>query len=156
MTERKLFSFIKVPEPFKVGDIVKLRNPDQYKNSNDIQKSHLNLYLIGSIGKERVKLRGVDDDVPIRELAPVPIDGGEDRWIYYDPQVAAFFDFGDSVPLSSRDYSYYMEAFEHCFDGKKSYKQMIERSHCKYVHEVQHWLWKKFKDDGLKINELKL
>ena len=155
VTERKLFSFIKVPEPFKVGDIVKVKHPEQYRKSSDIYAHNLNLYKISSMGKDTVRLDSVEGDVPIVELLPVAIDGVEDRWIYYDPQIAAFFDFGDGVPTSSRDYSYYMDAFERSCDGKKTYKEMIEKSKLKYVHEVQHWLWKKYQDEGLKINEWK-
>jgi len=114
-----------------------------------------NLYKIVLIGKDTVRLDSVEGDVPLGELLPVPIDGVEDRWIYYDPQIAAFFDFGDGVPVSSRDYTYYMDAFEHSHDGKKAFKDMIEKSKLKYVHEVQHWLWKKYCDAGLKINEWK-
>lgn len=155
VTERKLFSFIKVPEPFKVGDIVKVKHPEQYRKSSDIYAHNLNLYKISSMGKDTVRLDSVEGDVPNVELLPVAIDGVEDRWIYFDPQIAAFFDYGDGVPTSSRDYSYYMDAFERSCDGKKTYKEMIEKSKLKYVHEVQHWLWKKYQDEGLKINEWK-
>lgn len=155
VTERKLFSFIKVPEPFKVGDIVKVKHPEQYRKTDDVYAYNLNLYKIISLERDKVRLSSVDGKVPFCELQPVPIDGVEDRWIYYDPQIAAFFDFGDGVPSSSRNYAYYMEAFEHSLDGKKTYREMIEKSKLKYVHEVQHWLWKKYHDDGLKINEFK-
>ena len=107
------------------------------------------------MGKDMVGLDSVEGDVPMSELQPVAIDGVEDRWIYYDPQIAASFDFGDGVPASSRDYSYYMDAFERSRDGKKTFKEMIDKSKLKYVHEVQHWLWKKYQDNGLKINEWK-
>lgn len=155
VTERKLFSFIKVPEPFKVGDIVKVRHPELYRKAEDIYAYRLNLYRIVSMGKNTVRLDSVEGDVSLRELLPVAIDGVEDRWIYYDPQIAAFFDFGDGVPASSHNYSYYMDALEHSRDGKKSLREMIEKSKLKFVHEVQHWLRKKYQDEGLKINVFK-
>ncbi len=155
VTERKLFSFIKMPEPFKVGDIVKLKHPEQYRKTDDVYAYRLNLYKIASMGKDTVRLESVEGEVPLGEMLPVPIDGVEDRWIYYDPQIAAFFDFGDGVPASSRDYTYYMEAFERSCDGKRTYRELVEKAKPRYVHEVQHWLWKKYQDDGLKINEWK-
>ena len=126
-----------------------------HRKSSDIYAYNLNLYKIASIGKDTVKIDGVEGNVPMVELLPVAINGVEDRWIYYDPQIAAFFDFGDGVPVSSRNYSYYMDSFEHTYDGKKTFREMIEKSKLKYVHEVQHWLWKKYQDEGLKINEWK-
>ena len=58
--------------------------------------------------------------------------------------------------LSSTDYSYYLEAFEHCNDGKKSYKEIVEKEHLLYVHEIQHYLRKHHQADDLKINESRL
>lgn len=155
VTERKLFSFIKVPESFNVGDIVKVRHPEQYRKSDDIYAYHLNLYRISSIGTDTVRLDSVESDVPLREVLPVAIDGVEDRWIYYAPHIAASFDFGDGVHTSSHDYSYYMDILEHSCDGKNTFRELIEKSKLRYVHEVQHWLWKKYQDNGLNINERK-
>lgn len=89
---------------------------------------------------------------------PVAIDSIEDRWVYYDPIIAASIVFpGDEVPSHSTDYSYYMNAFEHCFDErKKTFKDLIIKEHLMYVHEVQHFLQKRFYKDYLKINDSKL
>ena len=95
--------------------------------------------------------------VPISELLPVAVDGVEDRWIYFDPVIAASIVFpGEEVPAHRTDYSHYMEAFERCFEGKKSYKKMVEKIQLMYVHEVQHWLKKHHQADYLKINESRL
>ncbi len=158
VTDRKLFSFIKVPEEFKVGDIVSLKHPEQYKKASDFHRYGINLYKILTIGKEAVKLAGVQQEVPTSELLPVAVDGVEDRWIYYDPVIMASFVFpGEDIPSHSKDYSYYMDAFEHCFDEKHiSFKDLVSKAHLVYVHEIQHFLRKKFHEDYLRINESKL
>ena len=104
-----------------------------------------------------VKLASVNSVVSRSELQPVTVDGIEDRWIYFDPMIAASIVFpGDEVPAHHVDYSYYMDAFEHCFVGKKSYKEIIEKEHLMYVHEIQHYLRKHHQADDLKINESRL
>lgn len=156
VTERKLFSFIKVPEEFRVGDIVSLRNPLRFKKAADVYG--INLYKIVSVGECGVKLVGVEQEVPKSELKPVAVDGVADRWIYYDPMIAASIVFpGDEVPAHHTDYSYYMDAFEHCFDEKKkSFKELVAKAKLVYVHEIQHYLKKRFHEDYLKINEWKM
>ena len=154
VTERKLFSFVKVPEEFRVGDIVKVKHPAAYKRSSDFHGYGTNLYKIVSMSENAVVLAGVIQEVPISELLPVAVDGVEDRWIYFDPIVAASIVFpGEEVPAHRTDYSYYMEAFERCFEGKKSYNELVEKNHLMYVHEVQHWLRKHHHEDRLRINE---
>ena len=155
--ERKLFSFIKIPEPFKTGDIVRLKNPESYKKSSDFHGYGINLYKIISIGENTVKLAGVDKEVPQTEMMPVAINGVEDRWVYYDPVIMASIVFpGDEVPVHHTDYSYYMDAFDHSFYENKTFKELVTKAHCVYVHEVQHYLQKRFNKDYLKINESKL
>lgn len=158
VTERKLFSFIKVPEPFAKGDIVKLKNPEKYKKEDDYWGYNINLYKVVSFEKDSVKLAGVAKQVPKDELLPVEVNGIDDRWIYYDPVIMASFVFpGEEIPSHSTDYSYYMDAFEHCFDEKhNSFKDLVSKAHLVYVHEIQHYLRKKFHEDHLKINESKL
>lgn len=157
VTERKLFSFIKVPEDFKVGDIVKLKHPSEYKRGSDSHGYGTNLYKIREINGDVARLASVSKAVPMSELLPVAVDGVEDRWIYFDPVIAASIVFpGDEVPSHHTDYSYYLEAFEHCNDGKKSYKEIVEKEHLLYVHEIQHYLRKHHQADDLKINESRL
>lgn len=157
VTERKLFSFVKVPEEFRVGDIVKVKHPAEYKRSSDFHRYGTNLYKIVSISENTVTLAGVSQNVPVSELLPVAVDGVEDRWIYFDPVIAASIVFpGEEVPAHRTDYSYYMETFERCFEGKKSYKELVEKNHLMYVHEVQHWLKKHHQADYLKINDSRL
>lgn len=158
VTERKLFSFIKVPEPFAKGDIVKLKNPEKNKKEDDYWGYNINLYKVVSFEKDSVKLAGFAKQVPKDELLPVEVNGIDDRWIYYDPVIMASFVFpGEEIPSHSTDYSYYMDAFEHCFDEKhNSFKDLVSKAHLVYVHEIQHYLRKKFHEDHLKINESKL
>ncbi len=157
VTERKLFSFIKKTEEFRVGDIVKLKHPSAYKRSSDIHGYGTNLYKIRLIKGDAVNLVSVNRDVPVSELSPVSVDGIEDRWIYFDPMIAASIVFpGEKVPAHHTDYSYYMDAFEHCSDGKKSYKEIVNKEHLMYVHEIQHFLRRYHQADDLKINESKL
>ncbi len=157
VTDRKLFSFIKVPEAYKNGDIVKLRHPEKYKKTDDVYCYQINLYKIASIIGCDVRLYNVPNVVPLSELQPVAINGVEDKWIYYDPQVAASFLFDDENKQGhSTDYSYYMDAFERTIEGGKTYKELVEKKHLTYVHEVQHWLRKRENgEDGLKVNECK-
>ena len=155
VTERKLFSFIKVPEVFKVGDIVGLHHPERYRKAGDVFGYGINLYKIVSVGEGGVRLADVEQEVPKSELKPVAVDGVADRWIYYDPKVAATFLFDDEkYEGNSRDYTYYMDALGRMGDGGRTYNEMIGRKRLMYVHEVQHWLRKKDKrEDGLEINE---
>lgn len=157
VTERKLFSFIKVPEPFKKGDIVRLKHPEKYKKADDIYCYQINLYRIISVDGNNVRLDSVSEVVPTTDLLPVPIDGVADRWIYYAPRIAASFLFDDEENKGSCiDYTYYMDALSQMAEGDKSYREVIEKKHLKYVHEVQHWLRKRYHEDYLKINESKL
>lgn len=157
VTERKLFSFIKIPEPFKVRDIVKLKHPENYKKTDDIYGYRINLYKIISIKGDDVKLEGVQKMMPTSELLPVAINGKEDRWIYYDPQVAASSLFSEEEYKGGcKDYTYFMDALNNMTERGKSYREMIEKKKLMYVHEVQHWLRKKDNgEDGLYINEWK-
>ena len=158
VTERKLFSFIKVPEPYAKGDIVKLKTPEKYKKDDDYWGYNLNLYKVVSLDKDSVNLAGVAKQVPKDELMPVEVNGNDDRWIYHDPVIMASFVFpGEDIPSHSTDYSYYMDAFEHCFDEKhNSFKNLVSKAHLVYVHEIQHYLRKRFNQDYLKINASKL
>jgi hypothetical protein len=152
--EKKLFSFIKIPEPFKKGDIVCLKHPEFYKKNDDVFGYGINLYEIVSMRENTVRLAGVDKDVPQSELLPVRVDGVEDRWIYYDPIIAASIVFpGEPIPMHHTDYSYYMDAFERNYEGNRTLNELVRKEHLVYVHEIQHYFRKKFHNDWLKIND---
>lgn len=157
VSERKLFSFIKVPEPLHVGDLVKLKHPESYMKETDIHCHRINVFRIKGFVDGAVKLDGVKEDVPLAEMSPIGIDGIEDRWIYYDPVIAATMLFEDGELAShTTDYSYYWDAFERCDVNGKTLRSLLEKKKVKYVHEVQHYLSEKFHRDDLKINDCML
>lgn len=154
VTERKLFSFIKAAEPFENGDIVKLKNPALFKKTYDAFDRSLNLYKVKSKQGDMVCLDGVSQTVSKKELVPITVDGTDDRWIYYDPVVAASLVFpGDPIPVHKTDYSYYLDALNRSYEGKKSFKELVGEESLFYVHEIQHYMRKKYGSDSLKINE---
>lgn len=158
VTERKFFSFIKIPEEYKVGDIIRLKKPKEFKKKEDFHGYCINLYKILSIGIDTVKLVGVQQEVPKSEVLPVMVDGVEDRWIYFDPiRVTSLVFPGDKTPTFHTDYSYFFDAFEHYYyNNKKTYKELVQKKRLVYVHEIQHFLRKILQADYLKINEGKL
>lgn len=98
-------------------------------------------------------LRNVDITVPSSEICPVKIDGEEDRFIYYDPVIAADVVRPDeSVKCHHVDRDeYYLQKMKTCFDSKgQSYYDILNEEHFVYVHELQHS--KPFISRDLRIN----
>ena len=154
--ERKLFSFIKLPEPFEVGDIVQLRNPAKYQKTSDFHNNGINLYKVVSFYNGMVKLADVRDNVPRNELLPVAVNGVEDRLVYYEPIVeTTLFPLGKEVSANCSNHSYFMDVFEHTYHGKKTLKDLVQNNHLVFVHDIQHYLRKKFDGDHLQINDYK-
>jgi len=152
--ERELFTFIKTPEAFTKGDIVQLKHPENYKKNSDVHGYGINLYRIVSLNGDKVKLEDVEQELSLSELIPVVTDGVEDRWIYYDPIIAASIVFpGEPIPMHHTDYSYYMDAFERNYEGNRTLNELVRKEHLVYVHEIQHYFRKKFHNDWLKIND---
>ena len=154
IVERKLFSFIKWPEPYKVGDFVKLVHPELYHKTNDVFNNQVNVYEITTMKNGVFSLKNVVNDVPINEIKPIGIDGIEDRWIYYDPTIMASIVFPETdASVSHKDYSYYYDSFNKYFFKGKSYREIAEKRKLRYVHEIQHLLSEIGDNKGLKINE---
>ena len=131
-----------------------LKNPSLIRKSDDVLGLGLNLYKISSLQCDTVRLINVTQPVPKKELLSVKVNGIDDRWIYYDPVVAASIVFsGDPIPVHNTDYSYYMDALGRSYDSKKSFKELVEKEHLYCVHEIQHYLRKKYGSDNLRINE---
>ena len=85
---------------------MKLKHPELYKKASDFYGYGTNLYKIVEIRGNVVRLAGVQTEVSLAQLKPVAIDGVEDRWIYYDPVIAASIVFpGDEIPAHRTDYS---------------------------------------------------
>lgn len=148
--ERKLFSFVKVPEPFVIGDYVRIKNSDFYKT--DITYSDHGIFRIESKVSNKYKIIGVSELVDESNIIPIGIDGIDDACFYYDPYVAAFIVFpGDPSPVSKRDNSYYMDSLKNSFYEGKTIFEMIQKKKLRYVHEVQHLLSSVGDADSLKI-----
>lgn len=139
---------------FKKNDIVRLRNEyfDKIKSKLFFPQ---NIFFIDKFlddGKS-VLLRNVDITVPSSEIRPVKIDGEEDRFIYYDPVIAADVVRPDEAIKCrhvDRD-EYYLQKMETCFDSKgRSYYDILNEEHFVYVHELQHS--KPFISRDLRIN----
>lgn len=139
---------------FKKNDIVRLRNEyfDKIKSKLFFPQ---NIFFIDKFlddGKS-VLLRNVDITVLSSEICPVKIDGEEDRFIYYDPVIAADVVRPDeSVKCHHVDRDeYYLQKMKTCFDSKgQSYYDILNEEHFVYVHELQHS--KPFISRDLRIN----
>lgn len=137
----------KIPA-FDKGDIVRLK--DMSLNKYKRMEWHvINLYDIGAIESDRVRLIDVDGIVSIDDIEAVPIDGVHDKKIYYEPIEVSVNGMGGA---KTTDYSYYMKALERTEDenGNK-YSDIIKEKNFHFVHEVQHWLRETHIDDGLQI-----
>lgn len=139
---------------YKKNDIVRLRNEyfDKIKSKIFFPQ---NIFFIDKIlddGKS-VLLRNVDITVPSSEICPVKIDGEEDRFIYYDPVIAADVVSPDEEVKGhhvDKD-EYYLQKMKTCFDSKgQSYYDILNEEHFVYVHELQHS--KPFISRNLRIN----
>lgn len=111
-----------------------------------------NVFEINEFIDDKVRLIGLDSEVPISELEYIPIDGVSDKCIYYDPIIAPHYVApGQPVPVHHTDYSYYMEALERTIDEKgESYANKVSKY--EYVHQVQQFLRKRNKHEDLRIN----
>lgn len=139
---------------FKKNDIVRLRNEYFEKIKSKIFFPQ-NIFIIDKFldDGEFVSLRNVDITVPSSEICPVKIDGEEDRFIYYDPVIAADVVRPDEdVKCHHVDKDeYYLQKMKTCFDSKgRSYYDILNDEHFVYVHELQHS--KPFISRNLRIN----
>lgn len=101
-----------------------------------------------------VSLMELDEIVFQSDLLPMPINKKRARSVYYDPIIAAsVVGPDDDIPVYSRDYTYFMDAFKKVTeeDGATLY-ELVEEQGFKYVHEVQHWLRERYGSDDLKIH----
>ena len=139
---------------YKKNDIVRLRNEyfDKIKSKIFFPQ---NIFFIDKLLDEgkSVRLRNVDIKIPSSEICPVKIDGKEDRFIYYDPVIAADVVQSDEEVKDhhiDKD-EYYLQKMKTCFDSKgRSYYDILNEEHFVYVHELQHR--KPFISRNLRIN----
>lgn len=144
-------------DAIKKGDFVRLRD-SIHQQKIDFLIFKVNAFVVDSIGQnpdETIKLKGIENEVSVRDVEAIPIDGIHDLCIYYDPFVAASYVGADGhVPTYNTDYSYFIDHFKKVqVDGKSTLYGEMEKANVQFVHEVQHWLSSEFNDYGLKINK---
>lgn len=114
-----------------------------------------NAFEINAIKEDgMVSLMEQDELVSLSDLLPMPINKKHAGNIYYDPIIAAsVIGPDDEIPVHSTDYTYFMDAFKKAAeeDGTTLY-ELVDKQGFKYVHEVQHWLRKRYGTDDLKIH----
>ena len=137
---------------FQIKDIVRLKEPNKQL---DVLSRNMNLFRIIAINDDNITLcshLGFTFEAKHSDILPVPINGEDDKNIYYDPVVAAAIVYpGDEIPTHRTDYTYYMEQFKWSTYNGKTFFDMIKERELKYVHEVQHFLVNEFQRDELKF-----
>lgn len=132
-------------QQFVIGDFVRLKELQKFINIRVNKK--INIFEIKDIGNEYIRLDNIEPIVPLFAIEPIPINGIDDKEIYYDPIImASFVRSGDPVPAYTRDDSYYVDSFSRTIYKERTLKEMIEEKQFKYVHEVQHFLKNELKD----------
>lgn len=142
-------------EPLQNGDFIKLKDA-KYKDIEDSLLFKVNVFRIKHIDekKKEIELVNIDDKIPLDNIEAIPIDGKHDLRIYYDPIIAAsIVGKNDPLPIHSTDYRYYLEHFKNnSIENEGTMYDELKRNNFQFVHEVQHWLRKKWHEDSLKIN----
>jgi len=139
-------------ENFRKGDFIRLKDLDRWQ-VNSISGKTINVFEINNIEPKYVEIKNCKEKIPISEIEPIPINGRDDSKIYYDPIIAASIVFtGDSIPISKKDYSYYYDSFKKYSTDSKNYQELVKEQNLNYVHQVQHFLFEKFRDNGLKLD----
>ena len=153
VVERKLFSFIKSPEPYEIGDFVKLIHPEKHSNSFMVDGNQINVFKIKNIIGSSFVIEGISQGISVDQIRPIKVDGNEDRWIYYHLNTTAPTLFSDvTSSTSQKDYSYYLDSLKKQFYKGKSNCDIIEKNKLCYVHEIQHLLKQISDNYSLMIN----
>ena len=126
---------------FRKGHLVKLKE-DVFIRTKKTHQPHkavdVNIFEITKIGNTKVKLSGIDKELSINEIEPIPVNGVDDRWIYFEPCVAATrTEYSQIQEPIYTDYTYYLSAIKNINNSG------MNTSKFKYVHEVQNHI----KDD---------
>lgn len=115
-----------------------------------------NLFKIIEIKSDGLlRLTDIEQDIQIKDVEAIPVDGNYDRNLYYDPVIAAsYVAFGHPVPgHHSPVGEYYMDGLGRMWLNKKTLKDIVEEHNCKFVHEVQHCLNSVVHRDDLKLDK---
>lgn len=147
-------------EKLKPGDFIKLINPYKYELPTFFKIHKVNIFEIEKIENNLIKLKYCEELISVSEISPIPINGVDDQYIYYDPDcIESVLNRADVTiapkPVKNKDYTYYLEAFKKEFTNNKTFFEIVIESEFKYVHEVQHFLFDRFKIKGLKTNMFK-
>lgn len=127
---------------FQIKDIVRLKESNKQL---DVLGRTMNLFRIIAINDDNITLCshfGITFEAKYSDILPVPINGEDDKNIYYDlVSMATFVNPKDEISAHRTDYTYYMEQFKRSTDvnGKTLFDIVNERE-LKYVHEVQRFL----------------
>lgn len=153
ITAARVFIFQSMKFQFEKGDIVKFI--DETNVRPDYLHNIENIFQIVSIEGSSVKLSRSFTPIIETELSAITalkMDGQEDKYIYFDPIIAASIVWpGDPVPVHHKNYTYYLDA-NATFNHDKTMRDFIAENGFKYVHELQHYLRKHYHSDDLKIN----
>ena len=127
---------------YEYGDLVRIK--DDYRNRYSSLYKHDSMFSVSKVNKDgTVILDTIERPVCFEHIEPIPINGSDDRDIYYDPFIAASFIGSDGLKSAlTTDYSYYLEHFKrNTFEGEEEtlYDKCMKQKF-RYVHEVQHWL----------------
>lgn len=138
---------------FEKGDIVKFI--DESNVRPDYLRNHENIFQIVSMEGSSVRLSRSFSPIieaDLSTITAVKMDGQEDKYIYYDPVIAAPTVWsGDSVPVHRKNYTYYLDAII-TFPHDKRMQDFIKENSLVFVHELQHYLRQHYHSDDLKIN----
>ena len=137
---------------FEIGDIVKLVNPQKIDQSFIFNE---NVFKIAAVNPDRFNLSGLKQAVTTEDILPIKIDGIEDRIIYYRPIIAGSTVLpGQPVPVHTTEYTYYLDAFAKVKleNSDKTLQDLVREQDFEYVHEIQHFLRRRYHNDELKIN----
>lgn len=142
-------------DPFEKGDYVKFTDAVYESYTKSVYYSD-NIFKITQLkADDTLKLVDIDDDVPIKDIEAIPVDGVHDRNIYYDPVIAASYVApGQPVPVHhSQRHVYYLDGLDNTRYNNKTLRQIVVEHNCQFVHEVQHCLRDEINNDDLKLNE---
>ena len=138
---------------FEKGDIVKFK--DESNVRPDMLYHFENIYQIKSIEGTKVSIGrdfAFEIETDLSELESVKIDGVEDRFIYYDPIVAASIVMpGQPVPVFRKNYTYYLDN-NSLILKQGTMRDIVNKNGFSDVHELQHYLRKIVHSDDLKIH----
>lgn len=141
-------------ETFRKGDFIRLKEFNKWEILRCIEKD-VNVFEIHSIHNSDIIITECKVKISLADIEPIPINGKDDLYIYYDSMVCApFVGRNNPAPVIYKDYSYFFESFKRCIYENRNYQEIITDLGLKYVHEVQHFLEDKFNDNGLRINAL--